>query len=68
MAYDFLYDEQRNPFISEISYCFVDWIVQSCPGFWDENLTWHNGHNWPQYYQLSDFLLIGNLKSIIDVH
>lgn len=64
MAYDFIYDENRKPFISEISYCFVDWVIQRCPGFWDENLSWHNGQNWPQYYQLSDFLLINDLKTI----
>ena len=61
MAYDFIYDENQQPSINEISYCFVDWMVQSCPGFWDENLTWHSGHNWPQHYQLEDFLGI-NLK------
>lgn len=64
MAYDFIYDEYNIPFINEISYCFVDRIVQSCPGFWDENLLWHDSKNWPQYYQLSDFLLINDLKSI----
>lgn len=64
MAYDFIYDEDNKPFINEISYCFVDWIVQKCPGFWDEHLTWHNGQNWPQYYQLSDFLEINDLKTI----
>ncbi|MFA5973139.1 MAG: hypothetical protein WC780_12370 [Lentimicrobiaceae bacterium] len=64
MAYDFIYNEDKIPFINEISYCFVDWVVQSCPGFWDENLVWHEGKNWPQYYQLSDYLAINNLKSI----
>ena len=56
MAYDFLFDEEEKPLISEISYCFVDWIVQSCPGYWDENLNWHGGHLWPQQCQLEDFL------------
>ena len=64
MAYDFIFDEDKKPYINEISYCFVDWVVQSCPGFWDENLSWHIGQNWPQYYQLSDFLLINDLKTI----
>ena len=64
MAYDFLYDESNIPYINEISYCFVDLAVQSCPGFWDENLTWQNSQNWPQYYQLSDFLQIDNLLKI----
>ena len=44
MAFDFLYDKAKNPLISEISYCFVDWIVERCPGYWDENLNWHGGH------------------------
>jgi len=56
MAYDFIYDEEMKPRISEISYCFVDWIVQGCPGFWDEKLNWHPGHFWPQKCQLEDFL------------
>jgi glutathione synthase/RimK-type ligase-like ATP-grasp enzyme len=62
MAYDFIFDEDKKPCISEISYCFVDWMVQSCPGFWDENLSWHSGQNWPQYYQLADFLMDNDLK------
>lgn len=61
MAYDFIYDENKKPYINEISYCFVDWMVESCPGFWDEKLEWHIGQNWPQNYQLEDFLGV-NLK------
>jgi glutathione synthase/RimK-type ligase-like ATP-grasp enzyme len=64
MAYDFIYDENNKPNINEISYCFVDWIVKSCPGFWDENLSWHEGQNWPQYYQLSDFLQVNDLITV----
>ena len=64
MAYDFIYDKDNKPYINEISYCFVDWIVHSCPGYWDEQLVWHEGRNWPQYYQLSDFIQIENLKTI----
>lgn len=56
MAYDFIFDENKKPYINEISYCFADWAVESCPGFWDENLEWHTGQNWPQHYQLEDFL------------
>jgi glutathione synthase/RimK-type ligase-like ATP-grasp enzyme len=64
MAYDFIYDANKRPWISEISYNFVDSLIQKCPGFWDDNLTWHSIQNWPQYYQLSDFLLINDLKGI----
>jgi len=58
MAYDFIYDEGKKPYVNEISYCFVDWVVQSCPGFWDEKLIWHTGHFWPQQCQIEDFLEI----------
>jgi glutathione synthase/RimK-type ligase-like ATP-grasp enzyme len=63
MAYDFIFDENNNPHINEISYCFVDRYVAKCPGYWDQDLGWHAGSNWPQYYQLTDFLGIGDLKA-----
>lgn len=64
MAFDFIYDEKKNPWINEISYSFVDRFVGLCQGYWDDNLVWHEGSNWPQYYQLSDFLERDDLKSI----
>lgn len=64
MAYDFIYNENKVPFICEISYCFTDWIVKSCPGYWDESLNWYPGQNWPQYYQLVDFLQMNDLVTI----
>lgn len=64
MAYDFIYDENQVPRICEISYCFVDRILRSCTGYWDDNLTWHNEQNWPQYYQLIDFLNLDELHPI----
>lgn len=64
MAYDFIYDENEVPHICEISYCFVDRIVKSCPGYWDDKLIWHEEQNWPQYYQLVDFLDFDSLQPI----
>jgi glutathione synthase/RimK-type ligase-like ATP-grasp enzyme len=64
MAYDFIFDENNNPHINEISYCFVDRFVMRCPGYWDRSLEWHPGSNWPQYYQVSDFLKLDNLRSL----
>jgi len=58
MAYDFLYDENKNPWINEISCGFIDWVVQKCPGYWDEKLNWHSGNFSPQQCQLEDFLEI----------
>ncbi len=64
MAYDFIFDEKHNPLINEISYSFDDSILTKCPGYWDNELIWHSEQNWPQYYQLSDFLNINDLKKI----
>jgi glutathione synthase/RimK-type ligase-like ATP-grasp enzyme len=62
MSYDFLYDENQQPLISEISYTSPDWSVWSSPGYWDEKLGWHEGHYWPQYCILMDMLKLPNLK------
>lgn len=56
MAYDFLFDQQKQPRINEMCCQFVDWMVYSCPGYWDKDLNWHAGHYWPQYSQLCDLL------------
>lgn len=62
MAYDFIYDELKQPAICEISYTFSDAAVYKCPGFWDEQLNWNEGHYLPQYFQLMDFLNKPDLK------
>lgn len=64
MAYDFIYDEDKKPYINEFGYCFADYIVHSCEGYWDDQMQWHQETNWPQYYQLKDFLKINLMKSI----
>jgi glutathione synthase/RimK-type ligase-like ATP-grasp enzyme len=56
MAYDFLYNEKKEPEICEICYTFQDRAVYNCPGYWDSDLKWHEGHFWPQYCQLSDLI------------
>lgn len=62
MAYDFLYNEEGGIEICEISYSFQDKAIYNCPGYWDEQLAWHEGHYLPQYCQLSDLLNIPDLK------
>jgi len=62
MAYDFLYNKNDNPVFCEISYTYVDSAVYECPGYWDSTLNWHEGHYWPQYFQLKDLLELPNLK------
>jgi len=62
MAYDFLYDENKKPLFCEISYTYQDLAVYNCPGYWDSNLNWHEGHYWPQYFQLMDLLNMPEFK------
>jgi hypothetical protein len=62
MAYDSLYDENKDVSFCEISYTYEAKAVYNCPGYWDENLNWHEGHFWPQYFQLADTLEIPDLK------
>ncbi len=62
MAYDFLKTPNGDWQIGEISYLYVDAAVWNCPGYWNENIEWIEGHYWPQYCQLVDMLGIPELK------
>jgi glutathione synthase/RimK-type ligase-like ATP-grasp enzyme len=57
MAFDFLVrGPAREPVIGEISYCFVNWMVEKCPGHWDSDLNRHEGRLWPEEAHVEDFL------------
>ena len=56
MAFDFVVGEQQEPFILEVSYCYISQLVHSCPGYWDGRLNWYEGHVWPQDAILVDLL------------
>lgn len=55
MAYDILFKDNQ-PVIGEISHSYLDKAVFNCPGYWDRNLVWHEGHIWPEEAQVDDFL------------
>jgi glutathione synthase/RimK-type ligase-like ATP-grasp enzyme len=42
-AFDYVFDEANNPLLVEVSYGYVKEVYYPCPGYWDENLTWHEG-------------------------
>ena len=56
MAYDMLENEKGEPEFCEISYSYIDNYIHNCPGYWDEDLVWHEGHFWPPYLHLQDLL------------
>jgi len=56
MAFDFVFGEDQQPLILEVSYCYIAQLVYSCPGHWDRKLNRHEGHVWPQDAILTDLL------------
>lgn len=56
MAYDIMYDNQKNLVINEATYCFVHNAVFQAPGHWDSNLIWHEGNVHPNDAQAEDFI------------
>jgi len=43
-AFDFVFDNDGKPWIVEVSYGFIYEVYTQCPGYWDSNLNWHEGH------------------------
>ena len=56
LAFDIIYDTERNLVILEVSSRFVAELVERCPGYWDRNLSFHEGRIWPQDAILDDVL------------
>jgi len=56
IAFDFVFDEKRQPLILEVSYCYDPRAVYACQGHWDERLNWHPGQMWPQDAILTDLI------------
>jgi glutathione synthase/RimK-type ligase-like ATP-grasp enzyme len=60
-GYDFLFDKDNNPLITEISYGFTIEVYDPCPGYWDKNMIWHEGKFIPQAWMVED--LIASIKN-----
>ncbi len=56
MAYDFVLAPDGSCRLLEMSYTFVADYVHQCPGYWDRDLAWHAGPQWPQDLIADDFL------------
>lgn len=61
MAYDFIYDENNEPRLIEMSYTYGDYPEFS-DGYWDPQLKWHDGEYVPEYLELVDALKMPSLK------
>ena len=56
ITFDFVEVEDSNPLIVEMSYCFGTTGLVNAPGYWDEQLNWHNENVNPQRYIIKDFI------------
>ena len=56
MAFDFVLAAHQRPMLVEVSYGYIPELVYKCAGHWDDQLTWHQGHMWPQDAILIDLL------------
>lgn len=45
LAFDFVFDNNNNPLIVEISYGYATAAYDKCEGWWDDSLEWHGGSN-----------------------
>ena len=61
LAFDFINGESGEPLLTEISYCYDSESVYNCPGHWDRELNWHEGHMFPEDAIITD--LLNDIKS-----
>jgi len=55
LAYDFVF-QNSTPLLTEVSYAFKCEGYLPCPGYWDDNLVWHDGKFTPEWFMIEDFL------------
>jgi len=56
VAYDFIYGVDRKPLIVEICYGYVVELYNACPGYWDKDMSWHEGKFIPQEWMVDELL------------
>lgn len=61
-AYDFIFDENNEPLIVEISFGISVDAYDACPGYWDENLKWYQGKFNPQGWMVEG--IINQIKGV----
>ena len=56
IAFDFIFNQNNNPLIVEISYGFTPEAYDNCPGYWDRELNWYQGSFNPQGWMVENLL------------
>ncbi|MEI6680007.1 MAG: hypothetical protein WCL21_15440 [Mariniphaga sp.] len=55
-AFDFVYDEAGNPKVIELSFGFISAAYDSCAGYWDKSLQFHEGKFIPQNWMVETIM------------
>jgi len=56
MAYDFVYNNEKEVSLLEICWTFNDYAVSKCPGYWNKNLEFIEESKWPEELQINFFI------------
>lgn len=57
IAFDFVFDENCNPLIVEISYGYAMKAYDLCEGYWSEDMQWHKGTHFDFCGWMVDYLI-----------
>lgn len=57
LAYDYVFDADNKPIIVEISYGFAMHGYDPCPGYWTEDMIWHEGQFNPQEWMVDSLIM-----------
>ena len=60
IAFDFIYDQKRNPLIVEISYGYAIKAYYDCEGYWTDDMIWHSG----SHFDIEGWILEGVINGI----
>ena len=60
VAFDYIFDQDNNPLIVEISYGYAMHGYDKCTGYWTSDMQWHEETFTPQYWQVEDILNLIN--------
>ena len=65
VAIDFIFDENNNPLVIEVSYGFIPRPYDHCEGYWDKDLIFHKGSNNLEFNIIEDLLVHRKLSDKI---
>ena len=56
IALDYVLDDNARPLVVEVSYGFAVHAYDSCPGYWTDDMKWHEEFFIPQEWMLQDIV------------